>query len=350
MPCRRRLRLFTEFLTEYGLFLAKTITVVLAVIAVFAYVATLQARRFRDAQARIRVRNLNKKYAEMEHALRRAMLTRKSYREFLKKWMHSNQAQKRDQEAASVRGRVFVIDFQGDIRASAVVSLREEITAILTVATPGDEVLLRLLSTGGMVHAYGLAASQIARLKDRGIRLTVSVDKVAASGGYMMACVADHLIAAPFAVVGSIGVIAQFPNFNRLLKRHDIDYEQYMAGEHKRTVTIFGDNTEEDRAKFREQLTDIHRLFKDFVKRHRPMLDMEKAATGEYWYGARAIDLKLVDELRTSDDYLLEASKTKDLYHVAYGRRKSPLEKLSTFARRAVSYPYQDVDDLDYPP
>src|SRR5690606_14060707 len=149
---------------------------------------------------------------------------------------------------------------------------------------------------------------------------TVSVDKVAASGGYMMACVADHLIAAPFAVVGSIGVIAQFPNFNRLLKKHDIDYEQFMAGEHKRTVTVFGDNTEEDRAKFREQLTDIYRLFKDFVKQHRPALDMEKVATGEYWYGARAIDLKLVDELRTSDDYLLEASKTKNLYHVAYGR------------------------------
>lgn len=264
--------------------------------------------------------------------------------------MRRNQARKRNHDAESAHGRVFVVDFQGDIRASAIASLREEITAILTVATSGDEVLLRLQSTGGLVHSYGLAASQIVRLKDRGIRVTVSVDKVAASGGYMMACVADHLIAAPFAVVGSIGVIAQFPNFNRLLKKHDIDYEQFMAGAYKRTVTIFGDNTEEDRAKFREQLTDVYRLFKDFVKQHRPTLDMEKVATGEYWYGAHAIDLKLVDELRTSDDYLLEASKTKDLYHVAYGRRKSSLEKLSSFARRIVSSPYQDEDDVNYPP
>lgn len=339
-----------EFLAEYALFLAKTLTVVLAIIAVSAYLSTLRTRRLRDARARLRVYNLNKHYAEMEHALRYAMLSRKGYREFFRNWQREHQARKRAHDTEPARGRVFVVDFQGDIRASPIASLREEITAILAVAVPGDEALLRLQSAGGLIHAYGLAASQLVRLKERGIRVTVSVDKVAASGGYMMACVADHLIAAPFAIVGSIGVIAQFPNFNRLLKKHDIDYELFMAGTHKRTVTLFGENTEEDRAKFREQLMDVYRLLQDFVKRYRPTLDMEQVATGEYWYGARAIELKLIDELRTSDDYLLEAGKTKDLYQVTYGRRKSSFERLSSVARRILSFTYGDDADRNDPP
>ncbi|MGK3627588.1 protease SohB, partial [Acinetobacter sp. A11] len=149
--------------------------------------------------------------------------------------------------------KIFVLDFKGDIQASAVENLREEITLILATAKAGrDRIVVRLESPGGMVHGYGLAAAQLVRLRDAGFHLTICVDKVAASGGYMMACIANEIIAAPFAIVGSIGVVAQVPNFNRLLKEHNVDFELYTAGQYKRTVTMFGENTPEGKAKFEE--------------------------------------------------------------------------------------------------
>jgi serine protease SohB len=232
--------------------------------------------------------------------------------------------------------RVFVVSFHGDIRGSAVASLREEVTAILTVAEAGDEVIVRLESGGGLVHAYGLAASQLLRIKAKGLRLIVAVDKVAASGGYMMACVADRVLAAPFAVVGSIGVVSQIPNFHRLLQKNDIDFEQFTAGEYKRTVTVFGENTDAGREKFRAEIEDTHRLFKEFVSEHRKGLDMVQVATGEHWFGARALELNLVDELRTSDDYLLEASNTADLYEVSFAAKKHLAARLMGMALQRI--------------
>ncbi len=186
------------------------------------------------------------------------------------------------------RKRLYVLNFDGDIRASATDNLREEITAVLNQSTEGDEVLVKVESPGGLVHGYGLAASQLRRIRDAEVPLTIAVDKVAASGGYMMACVADRIIAAPFAVLGSIGVLAQVPNFHRLLKKHDIDFELFTAGEYKRTVTMFGENTEKGREKFTEDLEETHDLFKDFVSENRPQLDIARVATGEVWYGTRS--------------------------------------------------------------
>jgi serine protease SohB len=202
---------------------------------------------------------------------------------------------------------VFVLGFHGDIRAHAVRNLREEISALLTLAEPEDSVVVRLESSGGMVHAYGLAAAQLTRIRERGIPLTVCVDKVAASGGYLMACVADRIVAAPFAMVGSIGVLAQIPNFHRLLKKHDIDYELLTAGQYKRTLTVFGRNTDTARQKFAEELEDTHALFREFVQRYRPGLDVAAVATGEVWFGERAQGLGLVDTLGTSDALLQDA-------------------------------------------
>jgi serine protease SohB len=222
---------------------------------------------------------------------------------------------------------VFVLDFHGDIRATRVDNLREEITSLLTLADPKrDRVVVRLESAGGLVHGYGLAASQLARIRDREIPLTVTVDKVAASGGYLMAAVAQHIQAAPFAIVGSIGVVAQLPNLHRLLKKHDVDMELHTAGQYKRTLTVFGENTEEGRQKFRQELEDIHDLFKGYVQRYRPQLDLEQVATGEHWFGERAKELNLVDSLRTSDDLLMELAKDADLYEITY-RRKQPMSK-----------------------
>lgn len=225
--------------------------------------------------------------------------------------------------------KIFVLDFKGDIQASAVENLREEITLILATAKAGrDRVVVRLESRGGMVHGYGLAAAQLVRLRDAGFHLTICVDKVAASGGYMMACIANEIISAPFAVVGSIGVVAQVPNFNRLLKEHNVDFELYTAGQYKRTVTMFGENTPEGKAKFEEELQQTHVLFKHFVEKYRPQLNVDKVATGEHWYGQDALDLNLVDKLQTSDEYLLALLPQHDVY-VINTRKKATLgEKL----------------------
>ncbi|HUL82339.1 MAG TPA: protease SohB, partial [Gammaproteobacteria bacterium] len=235
------------------------------------------------------------------------------------------------------RPRLFVLDFKGDLRASAAASLREEVSAILNVAADQDQVLVRLENPGGTVHEHGFAASQLVRIKRRGLKLMIAVDKVAASGGYLMACVADRIIAAPFAIIGSIGVIAQLPNFHRLLEEKGVDFEQITAGRFKRTLTLFGKNTDEGREKLREEIEDVHALFKAQIREHRPQVDVEQVATGEHWYGVRALELKLVDELRTSDDILLEAAKERDLYQITFKRKRSMPERLLAGAETLLS-------------
>ena len=224
--------------------------------------------------------------------------------------------------------QVFVLDFDGDIKASAVKHLREEISTLISTANKGDEVIIRLESGGGMVHSYGLAAAQLVRLKDAGLKLTVCVDKIAASGGYMMACVADNIIAAPFAVIGSIGVVSQLPNFNKLLKKNDVDYEMFTAGDYKRTVTVFGENDDEDRAKYQQELEQTHDLFKHFVSTYRSELDLNKVANGEHWYGEDAVKLNLVDKLQTSDSYILQLMEDNEVYALHSRQKPTLAEKL----------------------
>ncbi len=317
-----------EFIYEYGMFIAKFGSVVLALLLVAAVVLVLVLRGRAASDERLEVKNINQRYEHMKLMLESAILNKKEFKKNVKdlKASQKKEAKKESQEAGT--RRIFVLDFDGDIRASEVASLREEISALLTVATSDDEVLVRLESGGGTVHGYGLAASQLRRIRERDIALTVAVDKVAASGGYMMACVANRIIAAPFAIIGSIGVLAQVPNFNRLLKKHNIDFEQISAGEHKRTLTLFGENTEADREKLKEELEETHHLFKQFVKDNREQVDIEKIATGEHWFGTRALELGLVDEIVTSDDYLAVNADYASIYAIAYVRKKPFIEKL----------------------
>ena len=309
-----------EFFADYGLFLLKTLTIVVGVIAVIVTAAAAQRRATHEG---LEVEDLNKKYRKLSDALLHAVSTKDEQKRVAKERKREAKAEEKRETS---RPRSFVIDFKGDLKASAVSSLREEISAVLDVATPDDEIILRLENHGGIVHEHGLAASQLARIRDREIPLIVCVDKVAASGGYLMACVGTRVYAAPFAILGSIGVLAQIPNFNRMLDSHGVDFEQVTAGEYKRTVTMFGKNTDEDRAKLKEELEDVHTLFKDAVARYRPTLDLDKVATGEHWYGTRALDLGLADELKTSDEVLAERAVDRDLFLVAY-KIKQPLQK-----------------------
>lgn len=318
----------SEFFTNYGLFLAKTVTIILAIIAVALFFAFMSSRKRSSKKESIEIKKLNKKYDDMAMAMNASILHKNGLKKYLKEEKEKLKGIVAGTNNGIPKKRIYVLDFHGDIRASAVSSLREEITAILTVATENDEVFVRLESGGGIVHGYGLGASQLMRIRKKNIPLTVSVDKVAASGGYMMACVGNRIMAAPFSIIGSIGVIAQIPNFNKVLKKHDIEFEQFTAGEFKRTVTMFGENTNEAKAKFREEIEDIHMLFKEFIVQHRPEIDIVQVSTGESWPGTRALEKKLVDELKTSDDYLLESSKDADIYEIKYVSKKSLSEKM----------------------
>jgi serine protease SohB len=310
----------SSFFAEYGLFLLKSATVV---IAIAILVAVIAAAGRKSSQEGLEVESLNKKYKAAAHTLRQALLGKAGQK---KEARREKKRLKAESKAEHARPRSFVVDFKGDLKATAVAHLREEVSAILAVAAPEDQVVVRLENYGGIVHEHGLAASQLVRIRNAGIPLLVCVDKVAASGGYLMACVASRIYAAPFAILGSIGVVAQIPNFNRMLDSHGVTFEQITAGKYKRTVTMFGENTDEDRAKLKEELEDVHALFKNAVAAYRQALDLDAVATGEHWYGTRALELKLADELKTSDELLHELALERDLYRVYYNM-KQPLQK-----------------------
>lgn len=310
----------SAFFLDYGLFLVKALTVVVAIVVVIGVAAAAGRKAQQDG---LEVENLNRKYRSLAKVLQKAVLKKDQQKQAAKEDKKRDKAAARDE---SQRPRSFVINFKGDLKASALPSLREEVSAVLEVATGMDEVIVCLENHGGVVHEHGLAASQLVRIRDKGIPLIVCVDKVAASGGYLMACVATKIYAAPFAILGSIGVLAQLPNFNRMLDRHGVDFEQITAGEYKRTVTMFGENTDEDRAKLKEELEDVHALFKAAVSEYRPDLDLERVATGEHWYGTRALEKGLADEIKTSDQLLAERAAERDLYLLTY-RIKKPLQQ-----------------------
>lgn len=325
-----------DYLLQYGLFLAKAITLIISLVVVIGIAIGLSNRARKHAEGELEIEQLNETYEQMSNVIQLATLPPGKRKLWHKEKKKSDKDKKTNSE---IRSRVFLLDFKGDMRASAVASLRQEITAILTQAKPEDEVVVRLESGGGMVHSYGLAASQLDRIRQQNIPLTVCVDKVAASGGYMMACVANKILAAPFAMIGSIGVVAQLPNFNRLLKKHDVDVELHTAGDYKRTLTMFGENTEEGRDKFIEDLEEIHNIFKDFVKNHRQPVDINEISTGKVWLGYHALDKSLVDELKTSDTYLVERSAEADIFLVKFVYHKSLPEKFGLAAEsRADSF------------
>lgn len=331
-----------ELLSQYGLFLAKIATVVVAIAVVVTLIVNLTQRK--KQRGELRITNLSEQYKEMQEEMSMALLDGPQQKLWLKaqKKKHKQEAKaakanaKKGVAQDSEKPRVWVLDFKGSMDAHEVTALREEVTAVLAVVKPRDQVLLRLESPGGVVHGYGLAASQLQRLRERQIPLTIAVDKVAASGGYMMACVGDKIVSAPFAILGSIGVVAQIPNFNRFLKSKDIDIELHTAGQYKRTLTLLGENTEEGRQKFREDLNETHVLFKTFVHQMRPQLDIEQVATGEHWYGQQAKEKGLVDEIGTSDDLLLELMKENELLNVRYMQRKKIVDRVTGSAAESA--------------
>jgi serine protease SohB len=322
-----------EFVYEYGLFAAKALTWVLAIGLLLALAAGLASRQKQAAQP-LEVEDLSAALRRQQRRLQLVAAGTEAARKALRQQFR--QADKAEKKQPGEDIRLYVLDFKGSMDAREVHGLGQEVNALLQLARPGDEVLVRLESGGGVVHGYGLGAAELARLKAHGLGLTVAVDKVAASGGYMMACVAERIIAAPFAIVGSIGVVAQLPNFNKFLRNKDIDIELHTAGEYKRTLTLFGENDEHGRAKFREELEVIHQRFKAFIAANRPGLDLARVATGEHWLASDARELGLVDRLQTSNEYLLEQSAGRRVIRLAYKPRQGLKERLGKAAEAGV--------------
>lgn len=317
-------------LIQLALFTAKAIIIVLLALVLLVGIVAILSKGKQKSKGRLIIKNLNNKYEEMKETILTETLSQKQFKKFLKE---KKAALKAKTKLDKPQKNIYVLNFQGDMRASTVTNLSEEVTAILNVATSKDEVVVRLESPGGVVHGYGLAAAQLMRLRARKIPLTIAVDKVAASGGYMMAAIGNKILAAPFAIIGSIGVIVQLPNFHRVLQDKHIDFEQLTAGDFKRTLTVFGKNTEEGRKKLQSEIEDIQGLFKNLITEHRHQVDIKKIATGEHWLGEQALQLKLVDEIKTSDDYLLEQSARAHLYEICYEVKKPLLSRFSAGAR-----------------
>lgn len=341
-----------DYLFDYLMFLAQAVTVVVAILVVVSMVATAKMRQQGGERGHLRVTKLNDRLRTLRFVMEDALLTPQEAKRRHKEEQKSLKAADKQAAAEAKKAakgttesgpetekesaRVFVVRFEGDVAASDVDNFRLEISAILTMATSNDEVVVCIESPGGMVHSYGLAASQMMRVRSQNIPLTAVVDKVAASGGYLMAAVANKIVAAPFAVIGSIGVVAQVPNVHRLLKKNDVDVEVLTAGKYKRTLTLLGENTDEGREKFQQELEDVHALFQEFVVDNRPDLDIAAVATGEAWYGSRALELNLIDCLATSDEYLMQACADKEVFQVTWKQGTKPIDRLLGKASAAL--------------
>lgn len=316
------------FILAIALFLAKALIIAAVILIIIAGILALASKGKQNKAGKIVIKKLNDHFDEIKQDLNAVLLCKKQRKK-------NQKSAKKKKAVSKTSKRVYVINFDGDVKASEVDALREEITAIIAVAHKGEEVVVKLTSPGGVIHGYGLAAAQLGRIKNHGLRLTVCVDKVAASGGYMMACVADAIVAAPFAIIGSIGAVIQMPNFNRFLKKHNIDFEQLTAGEFKRTLSVFGENTAQGREKMQGELEQAHELFKTFISEHRPQVNLNEVATGEHWFGSQAKSLKLVDRLTTSDDYIYACAKSHEVFEIIYSQKKRLIERINA---KALAY------------
>ncbi len=335
-----------EISAELIVFLLKSMITVVSILIVLSVAVSLSIKS-KDTKGGFILKDLSRQMEKDTLKLKTQMLSKREAKKEVKK--DSKALKKKESELSKEPkkdNKVMVLDFNGDIKASEAEVLKLCVTQCLKTLDPkNDQVVVRLESPGGMVSGYGLAASELSRFREQGLKVSVCVDKVAASGGYLMSCVADQIVASPFAVLGSIGVVASMPNFNKLLKKNSIDYEVLTAGKHKRTLTMFGENTEEGRKKFLDQLEQIHTLFKNFVSKYRPQLDIEEVATGEYWFGEDALNLKLTDKIQTSEDFLIELSKKNRLFHLSYKEKKSWTDKLTEAAQIKI---FKDKNPIDF--
>ena len=310
-----------DYLYDISLFFLKSLIIVVGLLIVILIPMIQSQKKKASKKKKLELENLKDRFKPYIQEFYQTYLNKKNYKNYLKQL-------KKEKPPEKEKPNSFLISFTGDKMATQVESLRDEVSLILKIAKPEDEVILLLESPGGAVASYGLAASQLVRLRDK-LKLTICVDTVAASGGYLMASTGHQIISAPFALIGSIGVLFQTPNIHEFLKKRDISFEEVTAGKYKRTITPFGKITEEKKQKLQEQIDLVYLQFKNFLKEYRKDLDFEKVATGEVWLGAEALKLHLVDKIQCSDDYIMEALKTRNVYKIKLKEEKKLWEKFT---------------------
>ena len=222
------------------------------------------------------------------------------------------------------KSNLYYLEFEGDIQASEAAKLKQEILVCLQVAKPTDVFLILVESSGGSVSNYGDLYSVMEMIKKRGHTLWVAIDRVAASGGYLISLPADKIFATPFALIGSIGVLSEVPNFGGLLDKYGVKMEEYTAGERKMNISMFRENGEEQKEHHRKKLGKIHELFKAQLVKYRGGLiekkgvDIGELMEGDFWMGENAFELGLVDELKSSVEILLDEKDHFNILKVNY--------------------------------
>jgi len=326
----------TEMLLNVGAFSLKSLVLGLVVFGGLLMVISA-AMKAKAHEKELEVEDLSEKSKKQTLTIQARILPPKDFKKLLKKEKKSLKDEKKHHD----KPKLFVLSFKGDMKASQVDQLRTQVSSVIEVSNPQkDQVLVCIESPGGMVHGYGLAAAQLKRMREKGLHVVAAVDQVAASGGYLMAAVAHEIIAAPFAVVGSIGVVAQVPNIHRLLKKHDVDYEEVTSGKFKRSISYLGKITDEGREHFEKKIGDTHELFKSFVKESRPQLDLEEVGNGDHWYGSEALKLGLIDRIQTSDDFIMESLHSKHVIQIKTPESKNLVKKFASAAIEKAMAPF----------
>lgn len=324
---------FIMWLLSLGQHMLIFALLLLAVMIAFALLGLLSRK---NAQARgnkqAAAHNLTKVHPDLVYNLRAAL---------------ANQpARNKLSRARPASGKVTaVLRFEGDTMATGRQDFARMVDEVLHNKERIQRVIVVVNSPGGGVSVYGQMFAGMERMRNAGVDVTACVDTYAASGGYLMSVPAQRIIAAPFAMVGSIGVVSEFMNFNKLLRRLGVEPMTITAGELKRTVTPLSEVTEENKAAYKAQLEAIHRQFIAVVKKYREV-DADRVCTGNHWTAAESVELKLnlVDGLATSQEYLFEANQTEDL--VTISKLQNPYEKsVLGLARRFIHLVADEVSE-----
>ena len=200
-------------------------------------------------------------------------------------------------------------------------------------------VALVINSPGGSPVQSSLIAARIRRLaEEKAIPVHAFVEDVAASGGYWLAASADDIWVDDSSIVGSIGVISAGFGAHVLLARQGVERRVYTAGKSKSMLDPFLPEKEEDVKRLKSLLDQMHETFTAYIKSRRGdrLADRQDLFTGEFWLGARAVELGLVDGVAHV------APKLKALYgdkvrFARYGKKRSLFQRFgATMAQDAI--------------
>ncbi|WP_343192796.1 S49 family peptidase [Buchnera aphidicola (Taiwanaphis decaspermi)] len=300
-----------EFIYSYILFIIKTLSV-LFFLHLFSKIIIIYILKKNDIYLNntLKVELLNNHYKKLKNDL-----------SFFQKKKIINQ-----KNVYNKKSNLYILDYNDKIKKNKIKKLREEISSIILVAKKNDEVLLRLENTSDIVYEYGLVIAQLQRLRKKGIKLIISIDKIVSNGGYIIACVADHISASPFSIIGPINIVVNIPNIDKYTQTSNLNNQLNDCNTFTK-LTLIKNNTKIYVNKIFNKL-DIKKYIRNsFIKDMRPSLNLNKIFNQNYWIGENAINEKLIDSINTSDDILFSKKDTHNLLKIKYVYKSNIVEK-----------------------